>query len=493
MLVVGPNGAGKTNLLEAVHVGVQGFSPRTRAEPRLVRFGEPAARVLLAGTEAGAPVETEVTITPGEGKRLLLNGAPLASAEELRTRLTALAFVPDRLAVVKGGPAVRRAYFDRMLGRLSPSLASLPGEYGRALAQRNEALRRARAGVSSRDAVEPWTEQVAALGSELDASRADLAAALAPAFAAAAETLGLDVATLGYEHRPVTPADYAARFDRDLERGTTGIGPHLRDVEIRADDRDLRGFGSQGEQRTAVLALLLAEAAVLAERRGAPPLLLLDDVLSELDADRRRALLAGLPPGGQTLVSATSADALPAGAPAPALVVTVQARRRREQGGGGMTLEPLGTELRRELGRLGPAGAISDVVAVWPDAVGPGVATNAWPARIARDGTLHVTTGSSTWAFELTHLADTIQARLGELLGDAAPARLRFAPGPLPELGAEAADVPQRPVPIPSQQAHAMAEHIAAGIADDGLREAVARAAAASLAAAEAARDDRSF
>jgi DNA replication and repair protein RecF len=323
VLVVGANGAGKTNLLEAIHVGTQGFSPRTRAEPRLVRFGEPAARVTLAGAEAGAPVETEVTIAPGEGKQLRLNGAPLDSAEELRTRLTALAFVPDRLAVVKGGPAVRRAYVDRMLGRVTPSLASLPGEYGRALAQRNEALRRVRAGVSSRTAVEPWTEQVAALGTALDAARADLAAELAPAFAAAAASLGLPDATLGYEHRPLTSADFEARFERDSERGTTGLGPHLRDFEIRGDGRDLRGFGSQGEQRTAVLALLLAEAALLAERRGAPPLLLLDDVLSELDAGRRRALLAGLPAGGQTLVSATSVEALPADAPEPSLVVTV--------------------------------------------------------------------------------------------------------------------------------------------------------------------------
>ena len=324
MLVVGPNGAGKTNLLEAIHVGVQGFSPRTRAEPRLVRFGEPAARVRLEGAEAGAPVETEVTITPGEGKRLRLNGAALASAEELRARLTALAFVPDRLAVVKGGPAVRRAYFDRMLGRVTPSLASLPGDYGRALSQRNEALRRIRAGLSSRDAVEPWTEQVALLGTELDAARAGLAATLAPAFALSAATLGLPAATLGYDPQPVTVAELESRFDRDLQRGTTGFGPHLRDVELRADDRDLRGFGSQGEQRTAVLALLLAEAAVLSERRGAPPLLLLDDVLSELDADRRRALLAGLPSEGQTLVSATSVEALPQGAPAPAIVVTVR-------------------------------------------------------------------------------------------------------------------------------------------------------------------------
>ena len=324
VLVVGENGAGKTNLLEALHVGAQGFSPRTRAEPRLVRFGETAARVRLEGDEGGASVETEVTIAPGEGKRIAMNGAAMASAEELRARLAALAFVPDRLAIVKGGPAVRRAYFDRMLGRFAPSLAALPTEYGRALAQRNEALRRARAGASTRDAVEPWTERVAVLGTELDAARAEIVSALAPGFASTTEVLGLAHATLAYEGRELSVADLEARLGRDLERGTTGLGPHLRDVEIRAGDRDLRGFGSQGEQRTAVLALLLAEAAVLAERRGSPPLLLLDDVFSELDADRRSALLAALPPGGQTLATATSADALPAAASPPALVVWVR-------------------------------------------------------------------------------------------------------------------------------------------------------------------------
>ena len=324
MLVVGRNGAGKTNLLEALHVGAQGFSPRTRAEPRLVRFGEEAARVRLEGTEAGAPVETEVTIVPGEGKRLLLNGAPLGSAEELRTRLGGLAFIPDRLAIVKGGPAVRRAYFDRMFGRLTPSLAALPAEYGRALAQRNEALRRARAGVSGLDAVEPWSDQVAVLGTQLDLARAELVSALAGTFGETAAALGLAGATLAYEARGLPADELAARVGRDLERGTTGLGPHLRDVEIRSAGRDLRGFGSQGEQRTAVLSLLLAEAGLLAERRGTAPLLLLDDVFSELDAERRLALVAALPPGGQTLATATSADALPADAPAPSLVLAVR-------------------------------------------------------------------------------------------------------------------------------------------------------------------------
>ncbi|HEX2045109.1 MAG TPA: DNA replication and repair protein RecF [Gaiellaceae bacterium] len=323
VLVTGANGAGKTNLLEALHVGSQGFSPRTRAEPRLVRLGEAAARVGLAGSEGGAPVETEVTIVPREGKRIRLNGAALASAETLRTRLAALVFTPDRLAVVKGGPLVRRTYVDRMLGRVFPAQALLPSEYARALAQRNEALRRTRAGSSSPEAVEPWTHRLVELGSDLDAARGRLVSALAPGFRAHAAALGLAQASLVYEERGLALEELERRLPRDLERGTTGAGPHLRDVEIRSGERELRGFGSQGEQRVAVLALLLAEAALLAERRPSPPLLLLDDVLSELDRQRRASLLARLPAAGQAVLTSTSPDALPAGAE-PSLVVRVR-------------------------------------------------------------------------------------------------------------------------------------------------------------------------
>jgi DNA replication and repair protein RecF len=322
--VVGPNGAGKTNLLESLHVGTQGFSPRTRAESELIRFGEQAGRVALRGARGAVAVDLEVTLALGEGKRAKLNGASLRAAEQLRTELATLVFTPDRLAVVKGGPAVRRAYFDRVLGRLSPARVSLAAEYGGAVAQRNAALRRVAAGFSSRDALAPWTEQIATLGRQLVEARTEVVALLARGFAEIGEDLGLTSARMTYEGEPPTVEALEGRLDRDLERGTTGLGPHLRDVTIRAADRDLRSFGSQGEQRTAVLALLLAEALVLADRRGTPPLLLLDDVLSELDARRRRALLETLPAGGQTLVSATSRDALPAEAPAPALVVEVR-------------------------------------------------------------------------------------------------------------------------------------------------------------------------
>ena len=109
MLVVGANGAGKTNLLESLHVGTQGFSPRTRADAQLVRFGEKGGRIALRGARGATNVELEVTVELREGKRANLNGAPLRAAEQLRSEVATLVFTPDRLAVVKGGPAVRRA------------------------------------------------------------------------------------------------------------------------------------------------------------------------------------------------------------------------------------------------------------------------------------------------------------------------------------------------------------------------------------------------
>ena len=256
-------------------------------------------------------MELEVTVRRGEGKRARLNGAALRAAEQLRTMVSTLVFTPDRLGVVKGPPAARRAYFDRVLGRLAPARATLSTEYGAAVAQRNAALRRTAAGLSGPEAIEPWSEHVASLGAELVAARLEALAQVEPVFATRAAEFGLERASLRYAGEPPTLETLAAALERDLERGTTSVGPHLDDVVLAAGDRDLRSFGSQGEQRLALLALLLAEAETIADRTGVPPLLLLDDVLSELDPDRRRILAARVRSAGQALVTATDAAMLP--------------------------------------------------------------------------------------------------------------------------------------------------------------------------------------
>jgi DNA replication and repair protein RecF len=312
VLAVGPNGVGKTNLLESLHVATQGFSPRTRTDAQLIRFGQQAARITVRGHRSTVPLEIELTLEAGTGKRAKVNGAPLRAAEQLRSEAATLVFTPDRLGVVKGAPAARRAYFDRALGRLSPAKAQLSAEYGAAVAQRNASLRRVAGGYSTRDALAPWTEQVALLGSDLVAARKETLALLGAPFAERAGELGLADAELRYDGDPPTTASLEQRLDRDLDRGVTGLGPHLHDIVVASGTRDLRSFGSQGEQRLAVLALLLAEGELITARRGFPPLLLLDDVLSELDPARRRILAARVARAGQALLTATDAAMLPA-------------------------------------------------------------------------------------------------------------------------------------------------------------------------------------
>jgi len=326
VLLHGPNGAGKTNLLEALHVGTQGFSPRARSDAQMVRFGAAAGRVTLRGWNADTAFEADVVLATGDARRAHLNGDRLASAERLRHELRTLVFTPDRLAVVKGAPATRRAYLDRSLGRLTPARASLPVEYAACVGQRNACLRRLRAGSSSREALQPWTEKVVTLGEALVVARTEVAAMLVEPFAQFAGQLGLASAILGYDGETPTVAQLDARLDRDLDRGVTGAGPHLHDVRLDASGRELRSFGSQGEQRIAVLALVLAEAEILRSRTGSAPLVLLDDVLSELDGERRRSLAAILSKGGQTVITATAEAALPT-EPAQTLAVSPGAVR----------------------------------------------------------------------------------------------------------------------------------------------------------------------
>jgi DNA replication and repair protein RecF len=263
-----------------------------------------------------------LTLRDGQAKEARLNGAKLPSAESLRRELSTLVFTPDRLTVVKGGPAARRAYFDRTVARLMPARANAPQDYLATLAQRNAALRRVQLGLAERSSIDPWTERLAALAAELVSVRRSALERLGPAFAERAGELGLPDARLGYDAEPPTADQLSARLGRDLERGATGLGPHLDDVLIASGDRDLRQYGSQGEQRLAVLSLLLAEAELLEPR----PLLLLDDVLSELDHGRRRVLADRLTGMGQAMITSTHASALPV---EPSQIVEVEAGTAR--------------------------------------------------------------------------------------------------------------------------------------------------------------------
>jgi DNA replication and repair protein RecF len=315
-IVQGPVGAGKTNLLEALHLGCLGRSFRTSREGDLIRRGESVARVTL--TTAPQPHAIEVGIERGRQKVFRVDGARAERAPDPETRPLVCVFAPDRLELVKGPAGVRRAHLDEVIGGLWPAARAARRFYLRALAQRNALLSRVRAGSAGRESLAGWDREVARHGWDLMQRRREAVEQLAPRFEAQAAALDLpEPGALSY--RPRSRAENAQELQReledhlstDLERGFTTHGPHRDDLRLSAAGDELRRFGSQGQQRLGLLSLLLAEWELLRDERGRPPVLLLDDVLSELDPPHRAALLALVESGGQTLI--TTADPAAAG------------------------------------------------------------------------------------------------------------------------------------------------------------------------------------
>jgi DNA replication and repair protein RecF len=317
-VISGANGAGKTNLLEAVYFGCTGRSPRTANERELVRRGAQVARVQLELADGERTRRLEVGFEPGEPKRILLDGSALDGPPGLDDRPPVSVFLPERLELVKGAPASRRAHLDQLVAALWPARAETRAGYSRALAQRNALLARVRAGSAPVDGLAAWDRELARQGLQLMEDRRDAAEGVGPGFAELAGRLGLPgPAELRYRPRSRASsadelvAELAERRDGDLERGFTVHGPHRDELQLLLDGAALRSFGSQGQQRTALLALLFAERELLAERRGRAPLMLLDDVMSELDADRRGLLAELLRSGGQAVVTATERAHVP--------------------------------------------------------------------------------------------------------------------------------------------------------------------------------------
>jgi DNA replication and repair protein RecF len=317
-VIAGPNGAGKTNLLEALYFASTGRSCRTANEREVVRFGAPLTRLEMETEDEQGRHEITVGFQPGEPKRLRADGAPVERLTDSPARPLVAVFLPDRLDLVLGAPSLRRAHLDQVVAALWPARAGTKREYAAALAQRNALIAAVRAGRAGRSSLPAWDAALARHGVALMRDRAEVVARLRERFAAHAAALGLEGdAELGYRPRSRAgtadelAAELAERTDSDLDRGFTGHGPHRDDLSLRRAGRELRAYGSRGQVRLGLLALLLAEREELGAERGAPPLLLLDDVMSELDATRRASLIDVLRAGGQSVVTATEFDHVP--------------------------------------------------------------------------------------------------------------------------------------------------------------------------------------
>lgn len=323
-VVVGPNGQGKTNLLEAVGYLATARSFRGAPGDALIRVGAPQAVVRAEVERAGRHVLIEAELLATGRDRVQVNRQALRRGRDLLDSFQVSVFSPEDVALVKDGPAARREYLDDLLVALHPRHDATQTELDRVLRQRN-ALLKSVAGTRhpTPDVVttlDVWDSKLTALGEALVTARDGLARALEPLVGEYYAQLADVESRVGMLYRPswtgsLADALAAGRAD-DLRRGLTTVGPHRDELELTLDGMPARTHASQGEHRSFALALRLAGHRVVTERLGTAPVLLLDDVFSELDDERAAGLLRAVP-AGQALL--TTAGRLPPGADLAAL------------------------------------------------------------------------------------------------------------------------------------------------------------------------------
>lgn len=359
LVIVGDNGQGKTNLLEAAYYFMLLRSARGARDADLIRFGC-AGFFLAAALEGGSALEMTIGYErQGRRKRVRMDGVEIPRLSDALGALPAVMVSPRDVSLVTGSPAERRRFMDVVLAVSSKGYLRALQQYRRALARRNAALRDVlRAGGKvDEDMVAVWEPALAEHGATLWAGRVDWLAGHADRYAALCGSIGEPGApALRLVGTPPGAADHserqtilrdalASRRVHDLRRGVTSTGPHRDDLFLTLDDRDLRTFGSAGQQRTAAMALRLLEAESLRAHVGAPPLMLMDDPFAELDTRRSERILALLDEAGlgQVLLAVPRVADIPGeftrldrcGVREGRLVAAPPPARAREGGGGG--------------------------------------------------------------------------------------------------------------------------------------------------------------
>ncbi len=305
-LVVGANASGKTNLLESVYVCAYGRGFRG-TDADLLRWGQERA-VVEANFRVRGGVETSVRVEVGrKGKEFSVGNKRLSRRQELVGQFPVVLSGAWDFEIAAGDPKARRKYLDGLLGLLSPAYLATLRDYLRALRQRNLLLRELRESRSDvvREKIEPWTEGLIGYGSQVCARRQAIVERLQARVVRHYDTVAGPGQQIELEYRPNVQAvegsyadgmrrAFARVFESERRRGITLVGPHLDELVIRVGGVELRRFGSRGEQKTAILALRLAQMEEIRERRGEKPVLLLDDVFSDLDVVRAGRLVTAV-------------------------------------------------------------------------------------------------------------------------------------------------------------------------------------------------------
>ncbi len=325
ILFWGDNAQGKTNLLEAIFFLATGRSFRCRNEKECICWDAPPEEpTVVTGSAGRRNGERKIRLVLYQGdKRLFLDGKPLGKLAELFGELNAVLFTPDDLRIVQGGPSGRRRFLDLELCQVSrPYLEALQG-YNLGLRQRNTLLRSGRNLEALASSLEAYEGPMAEAASEILAARQEALADLAVRAAEAYSSFGAgEKLEIRYKHflrhedpRESDPDAFRQRLERDrkedLRAGSTRCGPHRDDFRLSLDGHNAHDFASQGQQRSCALALRIAEVGLMAERTGERPVLLLDDLASELDTGRRQRLLEMLHDSGQVFMTTTRPSDFP--------------------------------------------------------------------------------------------------------------------------------------------------------------------------------------
>lgn len=314
-IFLGQNAQGKTNILEAINFASL-LKSRAGKETELIRWGQKAALVRISYVKAGVAHDLAIEISSASPRRILLDANPIRP-RELLGKLNSVFFSPEDLFMFKGSPAMRRKFLDAQIAQASPAYFLDLSKYNRLVDVRNALLKKIREGSAQASELELWDEQLATVAVRVLAKRLAaldklnrLADLMQQKISAQAENLSVVYETHGLDLQDNTAENFLkqlrARRFKDIQRGSTSIGAHLDDLKFFVNAQELKPFGSQGQMRTAALALKLSELEFLKSATGEYPLLLLDDVMSELDASRREVLLDFLSREQiQTLITAT--------------------------------------------------------------------------------------------------------------------------------------------------------------------------------------------
>ena len=314
-VLYGDNAQGKTALLESVVLSCTGRSHRTPRDRELIRWGQETGRVYIQAQRQDGSHEVEMLLSQQKRKIVKVNGRVLQRTGELMGHVSGVLFAPEDLRIVKDGPAERRRFIDMELSQIRPAYYYALQRYAHALMQRNKLLRDAPLNPALRDTLQDWDAQLARHGAAVMAMRR----AFVSRISEAAHENHLEISggqeDLRARYLPSLEAEdddleaallqaLAVARETDIRRGVTSVGPHRDDLMLTLSGMDARVYGSQGQQRSTALSLKLAELDIMRRELGEAPVLMLDDVMSELDPQRRRHLLGRLE-GIQTIVTCT--------------------------------------------------------------------------------------------------------------------------------------------------------------------------------------------